>query len=129
MMKFSLSKWQMTQELGGLLFYAQSAMDMLFDYALDTYKVPTLNTHSMAYECVVFIDQVEMGIIDPSALRSIIDEFLFNFSNDNVIKNIFGPKKDRYIKLITHKKEVIKRIENKNDLVNLRELKNMVVIS
>ena len=85
----NLIKWSKDPELEGLLFFAQSINNMLFDYTLDTYKVPALNTHFRCIEGLVFIDMVERGLIHPKALDQTIDEFLWSFKNDPIIKSLW----------------------------------------
>ena len=45
-----LKKWKFSEKLVGLLFFAQSLNELLFDYSLDSYKAPALNLHSSALE-------------------------------------------------------------------------------
>ncbi len=110
----NLIKWSKDPELEGLLFFAQSINEMLFDYTLDTYKVPALNTHFRCIEGLVFIDMVERGLIHQKALDPTIDEFLWSFKSDPIIKGLFGPKMGGYVR-------EVERIKNKNE-----ELENIL---
>jgi len=119
MKNFNLTRWERKKELDGLLFFAQSLSDMLFDYTLDTYKVPTLNTNSRASECIVFADLVKRGLTNPHALKPPIDEFIFSFREDPIIKSIFGRKKEQYIKNINEKIQTIKYMDELETILNL----------
>ena len=113
----NLIKWSKDPELEGLLFFAQSINDMLFDYTLDTYKVPALNTHFRCIEGLVFIDMVERGIIYPKALDQTINEFLWSFKNDPIIKSLFGPKIGGYIREVEKRKNKSEELENILNLI------------
>lgn len=107
-----LTKWSKDSELEGLLFFAQSIDDMLFDYTLDTYKVPALNTHFRCIEGLIFTDMVERGLIHQNALGPTIDEFLWSFKKDQIIKGLFGPKMGGYIKEVERRKNKSEELEN-----------------
>lgn len=112
----NLIKWSKDPELEGLLFFAQSINDMLFDYTLDTYKVPALNTHFRCIEGLVFTDMVERGLIHQKALDQTVDEFLWSFKNDPIIKSLFGPKIRGYVKEVERRK---KKSEELKTILNL----------
>lgn len=114
----NLIKWCKDPELEGLLFFAQSINDMLFDYTLDTYKVPALNTHFRCIEGLVFIDMVERGLINPKALDPTIDEFLWSFKSDPIIKSLFGPKIGGYVREVERIKNKSEELENILNLIS-----------
>ena len=50
-MKLSLPRWDNTNgDLDGLLYFAQRLDEMLFNFSIDLYKAPVLNTHSLLVE-------------------------------------------------------------------------------
>ena len=41
---------ELSTEVDGILYFAQRIEEMLFDYSIDLYKMPLLNTHGLARE-------------------------------------------------------------------------------
>jgi hypothetical protein len=120
MQKLNLEKWSKDPELEGLLFFAQAVYDMLFDYTLDSYKVPALNTHSRCLEGLVFTDMVSRGLIPQKYQKSldpIIAEFLWSFKNDQIIKGLFGKKKEYYVREVESRKDKSKELKNILNLI------------
>lgn len=120
MQKRNIEKWSKDPELEGLLFFAQSVYDMLFDYTLDSYKVPALNTHSRCLEGLVFTDMVSRGLIPQKyqkSLEPIIDEFLWSFKNDQIINGLFGKKKEPYVREVESRKDKSKELKNILNLI------------
>lgn len=139
MIKPNRGKWDnYDPNMDRLLFFAQSSREMLFDYTLDSYKVPTLNTHYRCIESIYNAELIKTGIADKKSMRPIIDEFLFSFSNDPVINEIFGTKKELYLKEIEKRKKeetsedlikILNIIKNELDIKYPLEVKNQLVRS
>ena len=84
-MKFrTLSKWNTSSALEGLMFFAQLLEELLFDYSLDTYKPSAMNTSSLSAELLYLIDDINKKLIDENNLTHVLKEFLFNLKNDEV---------------------------------------------
>src|SRR5690349_10571610 len=85
------SRWVNPKGTVGLLLFAQRVEEMLFDYTLDTYKAPVLNTH---YRCVELIDAiaaVRNRELKPQALDSIAHELADSLNSDDVALDLLGP--------------------------------------
>lgn len=83
-----LHKWELAPHLEGLLFFSQLINELLFDYSLDTYKVPTLNTRLLTLELLYSIIEYEGNFLRLGALRPIVDELQDRLRKDPVIKEI-----------------------------------------
>ena len=47
-------------ENDGVLYFAQRLEEMLFDYSIDLYRMPLLNTHGLIYEYFKIAKQVRL---------------------------------------------------------------------
>lgn len=92
-----LSKWKRDSDLIGLLFFAQLIDELLFDYTIDTYKVPALNSNSICYELLHAIYEVESGYLEQGAIAPILEELQYSLQKDPVIKEILGRHYEEYI--------------------------------
>ena len=45
-----IGKWKISAETEGLLFFALLVDELLFDYTIDTFKIPALNTKTICRE-------------------------------------------------------------------------------
>lgn len=84
-----LKKWHLSDELEGLLFFALLVDELLFDYTIDTFKIPAMNTKTILYELKDSISEIEKGVLKKAVSKPIIDELCANFEKDPIIKNIF----------------------------------------
>ena len=73
-----------------LLFYAQRVQEALFEFSLDSYKVPALNTHSRCLELLRTLDEVDAGHVYPGALRSLFEEIADSVAHDRVARQLVG---------------------------------------
>lgn len=81
----------------GLLYFAQRAEELLFDYTLDSYKPLALNASSLCEEALALIDDVESNIIDQSNLRPVLEELSWSIAKDPVAKSLLDLPRDAYL--------------------------------
>lgn len=93
----NLSRWVLTQEIEGLLFFAQRIDEMLFDYTLDTYKPSALNAPFLAREAVGLIADIEAGVIDCANLEPVLQELEWAIQNDKISKKLLDANVEYYI--------------------------------
>jgi len=118
-----LSKWQHDNHLIGLLLFAQLVDELLFDYTIDTYKVPALNSNSLCYELLHAIHGVESGYLERGVIAPLLEELEYNLGKDPVIREILGLHHEQYVNSLnigdslpdmkTKINYLVKRIENK----------------
>lgn len=90
-MKYSIPKQiDPTCEADGILFFAQRLEEMLANNSIDLYKMPLLNTHSLAAEYCDVVSRVNAGSIKEYQRNEVYNEFIFSFSNDIVLKKNWG---------------------------------------
>lgn len=75
----------------GLLLFAQRMEEALFEYSLDSYKAPALNTHSRCIELLRTLDEIESGHVHRGVLRSLVDELCSSIRSDYVARRLLGP--------------------------------------
>ncbi|MFW6247380.1 MAG: hypothetical protein ACOC22_04405 [bacterium] len=93
----NLSNWEYTDDLDCMLYFAQSLDEMLFNYTLDSYKAPALNSHTLCIEALIIITEIKQGIISKGAIDPILAELDCNLRKDIVSKNILDEQLDFYI--------------------------------
>jgi len=93
----NLRKWEYSLELEGLLFFAQVVEELLFDYTIDTYKVPAMNSHTLCEELCQTIDDVESGAIRQGAVKPIIEELCDRLAKDPVAISLLGEIRNELI--------------------------------
>lgn len=76
MLKPNLNKWGVNEELDGLLFFAQLIQEMLFDYTIDSYKAPALNTKSRCFEILTAIEDIKEEHLLSGTLKPMLEEWL-----------------------------------------------------
>ena len=60
-MKLSAPRWDNTNgDLDGLLYFGQRLDEMLFDFSIDLYKAPVLNTHFLLTEYISVYKNAEI---------------------------------------------------------------------
>ena len=57
MRRHELHKWREIGKNKGLLFFALLVDELLFDYTLDTFKLPALNSKTICYELMNAISE------------------------------------------------------------------------
>lgn len=93
----NLRKWKYSSELEGLLFFAQIVEELLFDYTIDTYKVPAMNSHTLCEELCQTIDDVESGAIKQGAIKPIMEELCDRLTKDHTVTSLLGEIRDELI--------------------------------
>lgn len=90
-MKFSLpNNWGGEFENDGVLYFAQRLEEMLFDYSIDLYRMPLLNTHGLIDEYCEIAKKVDLKEVKEYQRERVFDEFLESFRNDIVLKECWG---------------------------------------
>jgi len=108
MIRRTTGHWDFTQDLEGLLYFAQRFNELLFDYTIDTYKYFTLNSAFLCIEARQMISFVEGEIIDSKNLEAVLEEVNWSVSNDKIVKSILGNMFEMYFPL--------NDFENKQDI-------------
>lgn len=88
MLKKNTNNWDNKTELDCLLFFAYLIDEMSFNYTIDTFKAPALNSKSLCFECLATIDNISSQIISKGAFKSIIEELAWSLDHDLVVKRI-----------------------------------------
>ncbi|MBR9831330.1 hypothetical protein GYB57_04205 [bacterium] len=91
------NQWTDKDNLSSLLFFAQRLYEMLFDYTLDSFKAPALNTPLLCEELLVTVNHVEKDNIDRNNISAILDELKWSFSKDIVAKSMLNQREDQYL--------------------------------
>jgi hypothetical protein len=91
-----LNRWQEPSRLEGLLLFAQRIEEMLFDYTLDTYKTPALNTHTRAIELRNSVREVQSGGLNESSLKSMVEELAHSINCDSVARHLIEPYTEHF---------------------------------
>lgn len=77
-------------ENDGILYFRQRMEEMLFNYTIDLFRMPLLNTHGLAYEYCEIAKKVHKNEIKEYQLIQIYDEFINSFKHDIVLKECWG---------------------------------------
>ena len=84
----NLKKWPLSPQIEGLLFFAQLVDELLFDYTIDTYKIPALNTRLLAHELYSSLIEHEDNTLRYGALEPIVKELKNRLKKDPAVKEI-----------------------------------------
>ena len=90
MKAFNYSHWNQTEEMAGLLFFAQSLEEMLFHYGHDSLKVPALNFRFLCVEIERTIKKIMLGVIDKGNLKPLMEELEDSFAKDPIAVSLYG---------------------------------------
>lgn len=93
----NLKKWKYSSELEGLLFFAQTVEELLFNYTMDTYKVPAMNSHTLCNELCQTLSDIESGVIKQGAIKPIIEELCDRLIKDPVATSLLGEIRDELV--------------------------------
>lgn len=97
-MKFkSIRKWKYSPELEGLLLFAQRLDELLFDFTLDTYKPPALNSAFLCLEALQLITEIEAETIEKANLKHVLDELEWSLRHDEVAKELMNLEIKDYV--------------------------------
>ena len=93
----SLEKWDNKEKLNSLIFYAQRAEELLFDFTIDSYKPMSLNAPFLCSEAINVIADIQKELIDKSNLKPILEELTWSIKNDPVSKHLIDLPYETYI--------------------------------
>lgn len=97
-MKFkNLSRWVLTPEIGGLLFFAQRLDELVWDFTLDTHKPMSLNAPYLCREALAVIENIEDDLIDAANLKPVLEELIWSVQHDPVAKALLDLPIERYV--------------------------------
>lgn len=80
-----------------LVFFRDRIYEMLFDYTIDIYRAPLLNTRILIEEYLALEKDARNGKIPEKRLDPVQEELLFSYKNDEVIKKILGPEERLFL--------------------------------
>lgn len=97
-MKFSESKkWHQREDLANLLFMAQRLDELFFDYTLDSYKPPALNSIYLCREAISLINDIESELIDGANLQYVLEELEWSLNGDAVAKRLLNAPVSKFL--------------------------------
>lgn len=97
-MKFKgAKKWHLQEDLANLFFMAQRLDELFFDYTLDTYKPPALNSIYLCREAISLIHDVENELIDSANLHHVLEELEWSLTSDTVAKRLLNAPVKKFI--------------------------------
>jgi hypothetical protein len=109
------TKWGDLGELEGLLFFAQRAEELLFDYTLDSYKPAALNSVYICGEAIRLIRDIDQGLINKINLTPVMQELAWSISKDIVAKSLLDLPAEKY--LLDHESEPLQRVRAKLEVL------------
>jgi len=86
-----LSRWKNLPTTEGLLFFAQRLEELLFDYTIDSFKAPALNTLTRCTELLRSAEDVRAGLIRTKTLHPIVEELADSIASDTAAKVVTQP--------------------------------------
>ncbi|MDF2454089.1 MAG: hypothetical protein K0R51_82, partial [Cytophagaceae bacterium] len=103
-----LQNWDKKEELDCLLFFALRIRELVFDYTLDTFKYPALNSTASCKEAIELINEIESNIISVKSLEPIVAELQWKIRQDYVVKKMVGEDIQYYLNFgdIANHKEI-----------------------
>jgi hypothetical protein len=113
----NLRKWKYTSNLEGLLFFAQVVEELLFDYTIDTYKVPAMNAYTLCAELCQTIDDVEAGVIKEGAIKPIIGELCDRLIKDHVAASLLAEIRGELIAYLNRRDNNVAEVKVRADLL------------
>ena len=97
----NLNKWSLSSEVEGLLFFAQLVDELLFDYTIDTYKMPALNTRLLAHELYSALIEHEDSTLRYGAIEPIVNELRDRLKKDPVVREILKDYFEEFVRSLT----------------------------
>ncbi len=93
----STKDWHQEPKLEKLLYFAQRLDELFFDYTLDTYKPPALNSVHLCREAIELIEDIDDELIDKNNLTHVLEELEWSLSSDVVAKVILEAPFQKFI--------------------------------
>lgn len=115
-----LFRWSDPVQMSGLLLVAQQIEEGLFDYTVDTYKTPTLNTRTRCIELARSIAHVNSGHLSEKSLQSIIEELCWSIGADPAAHVLLGTLTQQAKDLDWWSVKNLKELQAKTDLLRGR---------
>lgn len=98
MIKGKLANWASIDTCQNLLFFAQLANEMLFDYSIPSNRLPTLNSHYLCYDADTAIKNVDNYGVPEGTVKPIIEELYYSLSKDVLFSSMEMSPLDYFIK-------------------------------
>lgn len=96
-MKIKITGRNWSKKEDGILFLTQRMEEMLNHYTDHLYKAPVLNSYLLIKEYLEINILVEKELINKQHLEHILEEFIYTFKNDIIIKDNLSEEKIKYI--------------------------------
>ena len=90
MKAFDFTHWDPSEDMKGLLFFAQSLEEMLFHYGHDSLKVPALNFRFLCVEIESTIKKILSGVVDKGNLKPLLEELEDCYAKDPIAISLYG---------------------------------------
>ena len=94
---YKIEHWDTSEDLDGLLFFAQLMKEMLFNFTIDSYKAPIFTTVSLCDELIDAYELVKNGFLKDSSILPIKNEIIWSLENDFVAESILNYRYDAII--------------------------------
>jgi hypothetical protein len=119
MLKPNLIKWGDSEELDGLLFFAQLIEEMLFDYTIDSYKAPAFNTKSRCIEILTTIEDIKADRLQDGTLKPMLEELVWSLESDVVAQKLIGADYQLHLRFLKSGQTDVYTLETRiNHIVN-----------
>lgn len=109
-----LKRWSYSDKLEGLLLFAQVVEESLFDYTIDSFRPPALNTFYRCVELMHALGQVRRASLHPNTLAPMVEELTVSLDEDAAARA-----------LLTSHREVLKQ-QLQTSVSRPEELETMV---
>ena len=97
MKEHRLSNWKLEKELDSLLFFALRIRELVFDYTLDSFKYPALNSTSICEEAVQLIKEIETNNITEKSITPVLEELIWKLKKDKIVGLILENDLEYYL--------------------------------
>lgn len=122
MIKGKLATWTNIDDCQNLLFFAQLANELLFDFSIPSNRLPTLNSHYLCFDATEAIKYIDNYGVPEGTLKPIIEELHTSLSKDVLFKSYECSPLDFFVKYCNGKY----RRTTRPDELNHAELKQLV---
>ncbi|MDN5309791.1 MAG: hypothetical protein PWP14_1185 [Methanolobus sp.] len=116
---YSTEHWDNSEDLDGLLFFAQLMKEMLFNFTIDSYKAPIFTTYSLCDELIDAYDLVKNGFLSDISINSIKEEIIWSLENDFVAEKVLGYRSHTIITSLKREDQSQKYIDIVTNLYHL----------
>ena len=87
MKRGNISHWTNISQCQNLLFFAQLANELLFDYSIPSNRIPTLNSHFLCLDALSAISSIDNNGVPEGTLKPIMEELYSALSKDTLYIN------------------------------------------